>query len=259
MTGGRTPPHLHKGDIVQLKDFRDRFATISNIGFVKSTRPGATAVGHLLEELLGIEENSIALPDLGEAELKAMRSDASSMLTLFTTDRGAWQIEPREAITRYGTIDQRPAKDGRPNLYGTFVAGASPNPQGLFLAVDDIHVSVRSTDGTTLARWPLNDLSSTFARKIPALVYVLADSRHRDGAEHFHYRRAYILGGTSASRFREQLSEGRIKVDLRLHLRDHRGPRPKVRNHGTGFRIMPADFPRLFSTQEKLYESDPHP
>ena len=50
--------------IEELKKIRDR-------GWIKSVRPGsAGGIGHTLEELLGIEENNLPIPNAAEWELK---------------------------------------------------------------------------------------------------------------------------------------------------------------------------------------------
>ena len=67
-----------------LKEFKEQFAIIRDRGFIRTHRNGPTGVGHTLEQELGMTENNIAVPDLGEVELKARRIASGSMVTLFT-------------------------------------------------------------------------------------------------------------------------------------------------------------------------------
>ena len=76
---------------MQITEFQERLKSIRNQEFIRSKRKGPTGIGYTLESELGIEENNIALPDLGFAELKAHR-DKHSGLTLFTFNRGAWKV-----------------------------------------------------------------------------------------------------------------------------------------------------------------------
>ena len=55
---------------------------IKKLGFVKTVRAHDGGVGNTLEFLLGIKENNIQLPDMGEIEIKAKRIESNSMLTL---------------------------------------------------------------------------------------------------------------------------------------------------------------------------------
>lgn len=47
-----------------ITQFKKSFKKIKKKGWVKSLRRGPTGVGHTLEQLLGLDENNIALPDL---------------------------------------------------------------------------------------------------------------------------------------------------------------------------------------------------
>ncbi|PIX56972.1 MAG: glycosyl hydrolase, partial [Candidatus Yonathbacteria bacterium CG_4_10_14_3_um_filter_43_12] len=70
-----------------LQELKKKLSGIKTLGFVKTHRKGDTGIGKTLEDLLGIKENNIPLPDIGEiAELKAYRKSAVSMLTLFTLE-----------------------------------------------------------------------------------------------------------------------------------------------------------------------------
>jgi len=70
-----------------LQQLRKKLKQIKKMNFVKTHRKGDTGIGKTLEDLLGIEENNIPLPDIGEvAELKSYRKEAKSMMTLFTLE-----------------------------------------------------------------------------------------------------------------------------------------------------------------------------
>ncbi|MGC8738255.1 MAG: MvaI/BcnI family restriction endonuclease [Candidatus Hydrogenedens sp.] len=61
-----------------------RLKEIKDMGYIKTHRAGSTGIGKTLEDLLGIEENNISGPNLHNIELKSVRKNTSSMLTLFT-------------------------------------------------------------------------------------------------------------------------------------------------------------------------------
>ncbi len=58
--------------------------SISAIGWIDNARHGNVGgIGNTLEDLLGIEENNLPIPNAAEWELKAQRADTSSLTTLF--------------------------------------------------------------------------------------------------------------------------------------------------------------------------------
>lgn len=83
---------------MDLTQFRNRFESIKQRGWICSLRKGPTGIGYTLEHLLGVKENNIIMPDLGNIEIKAHRIGSSSMITLFTFNRKVWIMKPLEAI-----------------------------------------------------------------------------------------------------------------------------------------------------------------
>ncbi len=226
-----------------LGEFQINFARIQNLGFVPSLRRGPTGVGHTFEQLLGLNENNIALADIGFADLKAHRAGSSSMVTLFSADRGAWRINPLDAVQRFGVRDDQ----GRTSLFVTL--SRTPNAAGLFLHIGDETISARhAASGTVLAEWQLAYLAQRFRAKFPALILVSAASETRaGGVEWFHFTRAQLLTETSPHRIREAFIAEDIMVDLRVY--EHGG---SARNHGTGFRTREDRLPMLFRSVREL-------
>ncbi|MGC8638195.1 MAG: MvaI/BcnI family restriction endonuclease, partial [Athalassotoga sp.] len=137
---------------LNIKEFKKQFIVLRNKGYVESLRKGPTGVGKTLESYMGLKENNLDLPDLGNIELKAHRDNSMNLITLFTFNRGAWLLNPLDAVRRYGTKD----KNGRLGLY--FTMSFQVNSAGLFLYCDTETVSVRHIDGTIIAKWKFSDL-----------------------------------------------------------------------------------------------------
>ncbi|MDE3058465.1 MAG: hypothetical protein KGJ59_10970 [Bacteroidota bacterium] len=224
-----------------IEQFKTRFEKVKEKGWVKSKRKGPTGVGQTLEQLLGMKENNVALPDLGTVELKAHRIGSASMITLFTFNRKAWKMKPLAAIKKYGTKDE----NGRLGMY--FTMARTPNSMGLLLHVDDGKISVRHVSGEVVAEWELETLAKRFMQKVPGLVLVSAFSEMRGDTEWFKYDRAQVLTETSVSIIHNQLIAGNILVDLRLHDKG-----TSARNHGTGFRATEDKLTLLFKNIKEL-------
>ena len=221
--------------MLAIEQFQERFSEIKNQGWVQSIRRGPTGIGQTLEQLLGLTENNIALPDLHEIELKAHRVGSTSMITLFTFNRKAWRMKPLEAIRKYGTPDI----NGRMGLY--FTMSPTPNSTGLFLYNEEHLISVRHISGEIIAEWQLGALAEQFCKKIPGLILVSAFSEMRGDIEWFQFSRAQLLTDTSPEIIREQILAGNVLVDLRLHDKG-----TSARNHGTGFRVKENKLSFLF-------------
>jgi hypothetical protein len=229
-----------------LTEIRKALVALKAKGYVRASRKGPTGVGHTLEARLGVGESNIQIPDLGgRVELKATRRHSSSLITLFTFNRGVWLLPQREVIGKYGYSDRN---RGRKALYSAVRAGAE-NPQGLVIHVNrsDQTISVMHRR-QKVATWSAFRLAGALLYKLGVLVYVIADSRVGDSGEEFHFNEAYLLKEPSSNRFLEAFEKSLAFIDLRMHLRND----GSVRNHGTGFRMHEHDLYLLFKTRERL-------
>ena len=227
-------------DITQLKE---RLCEISQMAYVVSLRKGNTGIGYTLETLLGLKENNLKMPDLGEIEVKSQRKDVSNRLTMFTFNRGVWKIKQKELIERYGYIDT----NGRPSLYCT--VKSSPNNQGLCVKVEQETVRLYHVDGLLIAEWTGGNLINSFMKKMPSLVIVYADTRiNSDEKEEFWFNEAFYLTQPNEDNLLDLIKKDIIIVDVRMHLKENKA----VRNHGTGFRIDEKFLSLCFGSREKL-------
>ena len=194
-----------------------------------------------MEKYVGIKENNLSLPDLEKFELKAHREGSNNLITLFTFNKGAWLVDPLDAVKRYGTLDE----NGRMGLY--FTMSKQPNRMGLYLYVAREYVSIKHISGEEIVRWYFRDLVEQFSKKIPGLIIVYARSIERNGKEWFNFYSAKLLKGTTPETLSTAIRNGIILIDLRLHDKG-----TMARNHGTGFRVMERDLDKIFSYSETL-------
>ena len=225
-----------------LEEVRSKLSEIKRTGYIRTLRKGPTGIGHTLEKLLEIKENNLSTPDLGKIELKAKRESHTGMTTLFTLNKKAWKMKPLEAVRKYGRKD----KNGRLGLYYTI--GLRPNSAGLFLSVKDDLVAVRSTDGSLITEWKLEEIEKRFNEKVRSVLLVKARVEERDGVEHFLYNCARLLsGGTTKSMLKSQFESRQLLLDLRLHDKV-----TMARNHGTAFRAYEEGLEDLYKNIKEI-------
>lgn len=227
---------------MEINELKLKLEKIKEMGFVPTMRRNSTGIGYTLETLLEIKENNIKLPDLGEIELKSKRKNVTTPVTMFTFNSGAWKLSQKETIEKYGYKD----KSNRQALK-CFVS-TTPNPQGLFLKVENDAVKLFHSDGTHIAEWQGTDLVRYFKAKMPSLALVLAESKVEEGKEHFYFQEAFLLSEPTENTLLASINEGIILIDLRMHL----NPNGSVRNRGTAFRIKEANLANCFAVRIKL-------
>ena len=230
-----------------LPELKRKLKAIKAIGFVKTHRKGDTGIGKTLEDLLGIKENNIPLPDIGEiAELKAYRRSASSMLTLFTLEpQPKGGDRDRILLDNFGYSKR---DNGRSKELHSTLSCKRYNNQGLKLKVEKDKVRIVGNGKRLNIYWDMEDLRKKFEAKLPALVYALADCKEVKGTEYFHFNQAYFLGGFDFEHFKNMVKKDAIVVDFRMFYR----PNGSVRNHGTGFRVKINQLYNCFDTKVEL-------
>lgn len=247
-------------DIPQLKE---KLSDINRMGYVVSLRKGNTGIGYTLETLLGVAENNLRSPDLGNIELKetslgvaednlrysglgnielkSRRIKSTSLLTMFTFNGGVWHIEQDKLIKQYGYF-----KNGRWGLYTT--AKNKPNKRGFYVKVEQDYVRFNHKDGLCAIEWELEGLIEDLKKKLSNMLLVEAENRKSGGQEEFWYKEAYLLTGIIVETFLEYIKNGTIGVDLRMHIAKN----GVVRNHGTAFRLHRRYCDSCFNKTEKL-------
>ena len=232
---------------MELKNVQNKLMEIKRRGYIESMRRGSTGIGYTFETLFGVKENNIPIPDIGgRVEIKTIRKDSQSLITLFTFNRSVWHVKQKELIQKYGYIDEK----GRKALKNT-VFYNKPIPQGLKLEIDEGKNTIYLVDVNTqekLATWDVYVIVGTFMVKLSRLLMVLADRKVINGKEYFHYNEAYLLTNPSSRKFLNAFKKSLIGIDLRMHLKENGA----VRNRGTAFRVKERDLLELYEDKRRL-------
>ena len=250
---------------------------ISNRGFIASHKDTSRyrndgAAGNLLENLLGIEENNLPLPNANEWELKVQRKQTSSLMTLFHSEPSprALKFVPQVLLPKYGWVHDA-AGTRFPETERSFrqtMSGANFTDRGFIVEHNDEVVRIKF-DATKVSErhaewlksveekvglsdlhpfpyWGLDDLRAKVASKLHNAFYVTADVRKDGDHEHFHYARCEMLSGFSLDGFLECLDEGLAHVEFDART---------GHNHGTKFRIKQQALPRLYAQHEVVFDN----
>lgn len=232
---------------MNLSTLKKELQRIKNLGFVATHRTGDTGIGKTLEDLLNIKENNIPLHDIaGVAELKAYRRNAKSMLTLFTLEplpRGG--DRDRTLLDNFGYSKR---DNGRSKELHSTLSCKRYNNQSLKLSVSGDKIRVQGKNKRLNIYWDMESVQKKFGNKLPALVYVLADTKEEKGKEYFHFNEAYLLSGFDFELFQKMIKKDQIVVDFRMYYR----PNGSVRNHGTAFRVKIDKLYNCFRNKDQL-------
>lgn len=236
----------------------NKLELISAKGFIDTLRSGDTGVGMTLETLLGIEANSNRAPDYFGIEIKAKRvtgrqNRATTRATLFSQVPD-WDVSAcrngMAILNKHGYID---SETKRLQLYCT--NSSTPNPQGLFLKVDEnngILESLKNDNGAIekVASWKMENLRAQLEAKHKKTFWVKAKARTSEaGTEQFHYFEVDKTESPLSSNLATLIEIGAVTMDYTL---SQKATGNSARDHGYLFKIHPANFDLLFPPSKSI-------
>jgi hypothetical protein len=242
-------------------------------GWIQTQRPGNDgAVGNTLEDLLGIEENNLPIPNAAEWEMKAQRRTTTSLTTLFHMEPSptAAKFVPLILLPKYGWRHQQ-AGAQYPDTEMSFrstTGATSYTDRGFIIVVDRAERKVKfSFNAAKVNRdkhalwlasveqrarlgeidpqpyWGFDDLMYKAGDKLKNTFYVLADNKWEDGHEFFHFSEVDILTEFNFEGFLDCIEDGTILIDFDART---------GHNHGTKFRIRQNNWPRLYTSKVRM-------
>lgn len=240
---------------------------IKSRGWIPNARPGNVGgIGNTLEDLLGIQENNLPIPNTAEWELKCQRAETTALTTLFHMEPSprALKFVPNILLPKYGWKHEHagtryPANEMsfRQTIHGLarsdrgFMVEIDKSNRKVLVSFDASKIDSRHADWLESVKkrvglgelnpqpyWGFDDLNHKAGTKLLNTFYVQAEVMKDGDKEFFHYKRILILRGFSVDNFVKALVEGNVLVDF-----DARSGH----NHGTKFRLRQNARPKLYS------------
>ncbi|MFN5856225.1 MAG: MvaI/BcnI family restriction endonuclease, partial [Pseudanabaenaceae cyanobacterium] len=120
---------------------------IRDLGFVPNIREGNHGgIGNTLENLLGIQENNLPIPNAAEWELKTQRFGTNSLITLFHLEPSpqALKFVPNLLLPKYGWLHQKAGlKYGENEMsFRQTISGIIPSDRGFQVVINKIEEKV---------------------------------------------------------------------------------------------------------------------
>jgi hypothetical protein len=258
--------------IYTKESLTDELKKIRDMGFISNARHGNHGgIGNTLEDLLGIEENNLPMPNAAEWELKTQRLGTSSLTTLFHVEPSpqALRFVPAVLLLKYGWRHQQ-AGLKYPETEMSFrqtIHGLAPSDRGFKVVIDELERKVLISFDSSLVAvkhsawlqsvesrvglgelnpqpyWGFDDLAAKAGTKLHNCFYVQAKVKREEGQEFYHYQKILKLSRFSFEGFSQGLREGFVLVDFDART---------GHNHGTKFRLRQNRLPDLYEHAEEI-------
>jgi hypothetical protein len=244
---------------------------ICNRGWIENQRHGNHGgIGNTLEDLLGIEENNLPIPNAAEWELKSQKLNTTSLTTLFHSEPSPRAIKfvPSVLLPLYGWKHQEAGKKYGKNekSFRQTIHGGSYSDRGFKVIIDrnakkvlisfDSSKVVGHTEWLNEVKniiglkelepqpyWGFDDLEYKAGTKLLNTFYVQAEVKVIKGLEFYKYCSVLMLQEFNFNNFLNEIEQGNILVDFDART---------GHNHGTKFRLRQNQFPRLYGKITKI-------
>jgi len=244
-----------------------RLREIKAMGWTISARQGNVGgIGNTLEDLLGIKENNLPIPNAAEWELKCQRLETTSLTTLFHIEPSprAMRFVPQILLLKYGWKHQEAGTKYTADemSFRQTITGTVRSDRGFKVVVDrEQHKVLISFDANAVdprhaewlksvkkrvglselspqPYWGFDDLEHKAGTKLLNCFYVQARTKTKRGKEYFSYEKISMLRKFSIRAFTNAIEKGYVYVDFDART---------GHNHGTKFRLRQNAFPSLYS------------
>ncbi len=251
--------------IAKLKEIKAK-------GWILNTRSGNDgAVGNILEDLLGLQENNLPISNTAEWELKAKKTKTNSLTTLFHLEQSptALKFIPDILLPNYGwrhknagikySIDEKSFRQTiscRSRSDRGFTVVLDKINQKVVISFDVNSVSLKHSQWLAEVEkniglgelspqpyWGFTDLYHKAGTKLHNCFFILADRKRDKSQEYFHYSIGYKLSNFSLDRFIDAIETGDILIDFDART---------GHNHGTKFRFRSGRLQELYENIEQI-------
>lgn len=237
------------------KLLKEKFITIKNSGWIKSVRKGPTGVGATFEQLLGLDENNLEIPDLLNIEIKTHRNYSESYISLFNcTPEGPHYHEIERLKNLYGYPDKRLCEYKILNV--SLNASHSTIVRNLYLfklIVDREEKVIKLQIGdiflNTIEKevyWSFDLLEEKLYRKLKYVAYIYAKRKILNNYEYFNYYKLDIYKLKSFEDFIRLIEDGKIRVTFKISVFRSGARFGQIHDHGTSFSIKKDNLHLLY-------------
>ena len=257
---------------IQKEELISKLKDIKAQGWILNTRKGNDgSVGNILEDLLGIEENNLPIPNSAEWELKCQRKKTKSMPTLFHTEPSprALKLVPSLLLPKYGWKHKKAGKE-YPETEKSFrqtICTKERSDRGFKVVVDRKERKVLiSFDASVVSPkhkewfdmvvknagkeelnpqpyWGFDDLFHHAGTKLHNCFYILADTKTEKRKSYFKYEDIHKLAGLSLEKFIDAIENGDVYIDFDART---------GHNHGTKIRAKNAEVLKSLYSQVEI-------
>lgn len=245
-------------DLQDVEMLTEKFERIHNYGWIKSLHNGTGAIGRTIETLLGLDENTLQIPDYGNIEIKTHTTNSDKPIGLFKATFDNTFFEAKRIKDTYGYPDKvlKKCKVLNGNVYGNrcsfiglrykFQLYVDWNTKRVYLLIFDKFNTIVDSS----IYWTFSLLKERLYGKLRLLAYIEASQKFIGVDKYFYYKSIEFYQLKGFNTFLHLIEDGKIVVKLCLSVFRAGKRKGQMHDHGTCFSIHRDDLNLLFTKYE---------
>lgn len=243
----------------EILELKNKVKRIKEKGWIKSVRNDTGGVGVTFEQLLGLKENELEIPDYGNIEIKTKRAYSDSYTNLFNcTPTGPHYHEVARLKEKFGYPDKilKKYKVLNTSVYATqktnvgldfyFKLQIDNRQQKIFLLVFDKYYNIIEKK----VFWDFDILKEKLLRKLKYLAFIKALVKRINKEEYFKYYNIKIYKLKDFETFIDLIEIGVIRINFKIGIFRSGNKIGQIHDHGTSFNIKESDLNKLYDLIE---------
>lgn len=238
-----------------VNELFEKMQKIIKKGWVEAVNNSNSGVGLTLEHELDIHSEDFEIPDFGEIEIKAKKSQSEPYITLFgaTPDSYLYEIKrihkyygyphskyPEHKVFNISVYGNRLVQTARKYQYKLYI---NWEKQKIFLHVFD------KTSGMLIdnqCSWSFDIIKEKLYRKLKFLLLVNANRKYEFGKVYYKYTNYSLYKLKNFETFIKAIEKGIVRVTFKINVFHSGKKKGQIHDHGTSFDIMEKDLEKIY-------------
>lgn len=244
-----------------FNDLKKKFYEIKKRGWIKSDRSDYGGIGITFENLVGIPNNELEIPDFGLIEIKTKTTDCDSYTTLFNrvpTGPHYHEVERLKDLYGYSDSVLKNAKVLNTAIYCNkltkveskfyFCLNIDRMNQKIFLNIFNCKKNLIEKE----VFWDFDILKEKLYRKLKYLAIIKAKKKLVNGEKFFKYYKMDVYKLKNFDTFIYLIEKGIIRVSLKIGVFRNGNKIGKIHDRGTAFGIKEQNLKYLYSIIDSI-------
>ena len=246
-------------EIAEVENLKTKLQKINNMGWIENKFKGYGGAGNTFENLIGITQNELEIPDFNGIEIKTKRMYSRSNISLFNCVPDGphyHEIErlkdlygyPDYILKNYNVLraDVSAIELRKVGLFFYFKLKVNWETKKLLLLIYDHKAEIIED----FVYWDFDTIEEKLYRKLKYLALIKVNVKRFNQKDFFKYEKIKFYKLKDFKTFMKSIENGKITVKFNIGVYRSSKKEGQIHDHGTCFNINEKDLIEIYDNIE---------